>query len=149
MVEAFYARLGIAPSCEADFEFIVSLMQWMEKTQIPFERFFFDWFCGRASEARAEKSPVAAFYSDEDFAPLRARLFSLQPVRPERLAHPYFSGAPCTMLIDEVESIWTMIASGDDWTALHAKLDQIALMREAYGFDASRFISAPYTEHQP
>ena len=37
------------------------------------------------------------------------------------------------MLIDEVEAIWAPIAEADDWSALAAKLDAIALMAEAYG----------------
>jgi hypothetical protein len=37
------------------------------------------------------------------------------------------------MLIDEVESLWDPIAERDDWSALHAKLDAIARMAEAYG----------------
>jgi hypothetical protein len=37
------------------------------------------------------------------------------------------------MLIDEVEALWAPIADSDDWSAFHAKLSDIALMREAYG----------------
>ncbi len=149
MVEAFFARLGALPSGEGDFDFIVSLMQWMEKTQIPFERLFFDWFCGRASAARAEMSPAAALYRDEGFAPSKQKLISFAPVRPERLAHPYFSKAPCTMLIDEVEAIWAGIAEADDWSALGGKLSKIGQMREALGFDASRWIYDPYADDYP
>lgn len=149
MVETFFARLGVAPSGEADFDFVVSLTRWMEETEIPFERLFFDWFCGAASAARAGESPVAALYRGEEFAPLAARLMAFAPVRPERLAHSYFSGAPTTMLIDEVEAIWAPIAARDDWSALEEKLEQIALMRVALGFDSSRFVADPYTDDQP
>ncbi len=46
--------------------------------------------------------------------------------------HAYFRhDAPCTMLIDEVEAIWAPIAAEDDWSAFHAKLDDIALMAAA------------------
>jgi hypothetical protein len=52
-----------------------------------------------------------------------------------RLDHPYFRRpAPCTMLIDEVEAIWSPIAEANDWSALERKLSEIADMREAYGF---------------
>lgn len=143
MVEAFFARLGVEPSGEGDFDFIVSLMQWMEKAEIPFERLFFDWFCGKSSAARAEQSPAAALYRDEGFAPLKDKLISLSPVRPARLKRPYFSKAPCTMLIDEVETIWARIAEADDWSALDSKLADIAQTREALDFDASRFVADP------
>ena len=132
MVQAFFARLGIAPRDASDFDFVVVLLQWMEKTKIPFERVFFDWFCGQASAARAGASPQATLYADAAFTPVRERLERFEPDRPERLSHPYFAGAPCTMLIDEVEAIWSGIAEKDDWSALDAKIAAIAEMREAY-----------------
>lgn len=139
MVEAFFARLGLAPSGEGDFDFVVMLLQWMERTQIPFERVFFDWFCGAASSARAEESPMARLYREAEFTPIRDRLVSFAPVGPERLSHAYFAGAPVTMLIDEVEAIWAPIADSDDWSGLARKLERISAMREALGFDASRW----------
>jgi hypothetical protein len=42
-------------------------------------------------------------------------------------SHRYWSGEPCSMLIDEVEAIWSAIAERDDWTPLYAK---IAAVRE-------------------
>ncbi len=145
MVEAFFNRLGVAPSGEEDFDFVVALLQWMEKTRMPFERLFFDWFGGAASAARAEQAPAAALYHDADFAPIRERLVAFVPVRPERLSHPYFAGEPCTMLIDEVEALWAPIAAHDDWSALSMKLEAISSMREALDFDASRFVAEPFS----
>jgi uncharacterized protein YdiU (UPF0061 family) len=143
MVEAFFVRLSIAPSGKDDFDFASSLLQWMEKSEIPFERLFFDWFCGAVSAERAAASPMAPLYNNSDFAALKGRLTAFAPVRPERLAHAYFSGDPCTMLIDEVEAIWAPIAEHDDWSAFAAKLSEIARMRAALDLDASRFIADP------
>lgn len=48
--------------------------------------------------------------------------------------HPYWSDdAPQTMLIEEVEAIWADIDRGDDWSALHAKVDALRRMGEAHG----------------
>ena len=41
------------------------------------------------------------------------------------------------MLIDEVETIWAAIADRDDWSLLAAKLEAIAMMREALDLNAS------------
>ncbi|MCA8888533.1 MAG: YdiU family protein [Parvularculaceae bacterium] len=143
MVEAFFRRLGVAPSgdhdLKGDFDFVRALLQWMEKSQAPFEQVFFDWFCGSASRDRAGASPAAGLYAGGDFTDLRARLCGFDPVAPDRLSHDYFRGAPCAMLIDEVEAIWSEIAEHDDWRALSAKLSGIDAMREALGFDASHF----------
>ena len=46
-------------------------------------------------------------------------------------AHPFWSGAPCSMLIDEVEAIWSAIDRDDDWALLHAKVAQIRAMGSA------------------
>lgn len=143
MAEAYFARLGLRLTGDRDFEFVVALLQWMEGAQVPFERFFFDWFCGDASAARAAQSPSALQYADPAFETVAGRLKAFQPIRPERLSHPYFAGAPCTMLIDEVEAIWAPIAEADDWSRFEAKLSAIAFMREAFAFDASRFGADP------
>ncbi len=87
------------------------------------------------------QSPAAELYAQDKFSEIRDALCSAAPDRPERLARDYFKGAkPCTMLIDEVEAIWAPIADEDDWSAFRAKLEEIGRLREALGFDASRFI---------
>ena len=48
--------------------------------------------------------------------------------------HSYWSGsAPQTMLIDEVEAIWTAIAERDDWRPLADKIAAVRVMGEALG----------------
>jgi len=86
-----------------------------------------------ASEARAKRSPSAALYETEQFAPLREALSGYRPSATARLDHPYFAAPePCAMLIDEVEAIWSAIAERDDWGPFQAKLARIAQMRAAY-----------------
>jgi hypothetical protein len=100
---------------------------------MPFEQFFFNWFGGRASEKRAAASPSAEFYAAENFEPVFATIAAHEATPGIRLDHAYFSREkPCTMLIDEVEALWEPIADNNDWSAFHAKLADIAAMREAY-----------------
>ncbi len=140
MATAFFRRLGLGRShTEEDGALVLALLRWMEKTRVPFERVFFDWFCGRASEDRAARSPLAALYAEEEFAPLRRLLCAPAPARPERLRHGYFSDdAPCTMLIDEVEALWAPIAAEDDWSAFAQKLSHVARLREGLALDSAR-----------
>ncbi|WP_375201727.1 protein adenylyltransferase SelO [Hyphococcus sp.] len=141
MSDAFFRRLGLRRAGEGDFAFVTNFLRWMTETGAPYERVFFDWFCGSASEDRASQSPAAELYAQDKFSEIRDALSSAAPDRPERLARDYFKGAkPCTMLIDEVEAIWAPIADEDDWSAFRAKLEEIGRLREALGFDASRFI---------
>ncbi len=144
MSEAYYRRLGLKRAGTDDFALVIALLRWMEETRAPYEQVFFDWFCGRASEARA--ASLSALYAGEAFAPVRERLLAAVPDRQERLTHPYFSRpAPVTMLIDEVEAIWGRIAEGDDWSRLNEKLGDIASMREALALDAHSYwrVEAP------
>ena len=144
MADAFFRRLGIARTGDADFAFVADFLKWMTEARAPYEQVFFDWFCGAASADRAAKSPAKDFYARDSFAGLRAMLTARTPVRPERLSHAYFARAVATtMLIDEVEAIWAPIAESDDWSRYDAKLADIALAREAYGFDASRYAPLP------
>jgi uncharacterized protein YdiU (UPF0061 family) len=93
------------------------------------EPFFFDWFCGPASELRALEGPRAALYDGPDFRAFRDALASCEPGRPDRLAAAYFARPePEEMLYEEVEALWAPITDHDDWSAFEAK---VAAVREA------------------
>lgn len=97
-----------------------------------FERFFFDWFGGGGDGSRLEASPCRELYASDRCSALKVALEGFTAADPSRLEHPYFQGKePCTMLIDEVEEIWTSIAESDDWTKLDQKLTAIAVLRDA------------------
>jgi uncharacterized protein YdiU (UPF0061 family) len=101
------------------------------------EPFFFDWFGGAASEARAMAGPRAALYQDEAFTDFRLVLSTYEPDRPERLAAAYFAGAePQELLYDEIETIWAAIAEHDDWRPFKAKLESLDESREAMALSA-------------
>ena len=133
LAAAVLARLGLrSGGPAADGTLVERLFDFLEQSRAPFERTIFDWRGGLASAERAAGSPVAALYAGEAFASLRAALVALEPVE-RALAHSYFAGAaPCTMLIDEVETLWADIAADDDWAPLRAKLAAIEAMRSAY-----------------
>lgn len=135
--EAFLEMLGLASAgLEADVALVQALLGFLQTSRADFAQFFFDWFLGAQSVDRAEKSPQRALYAEAAFAPLKRRLFEHAPVRPNRLAHAYFSQTgPTTMLIEDVEEIWAPIAQEDNWDGFEAALARIAQMRQAYGFD--------------
>jgi len=126
-------RLNLPPlGHDQDIELSSALFTFLHATKAPFERVFFDWFGGAVSEERARKSPLAAMYQSETFAAVRTRLAGYAPKNPERLAHAYFAGdAPCTLIVDEIETIWAAIADHDDWSLFEAKLMAIESMRQA------------------
>ncbi len=141
--EALLRRLALAPAGdEADARLARAFTDFLISTRAPFEQTFFDWRGGLASVERAEASPSAAFYDTPEFSPLREALAEHETAD-ARLDHPYFRHrTPCGMLIDEVEALWAPIAERDDWSTLHQKIEDIAEMREAYGFSANEAFSS-------
>jgi uncharacterized protein YdiU (UPF0061 family) len=117
VADRFLWRLGIVPrGVEQDLGVIQASERGLRATGLGLDEFFFAGFGGRAPEGEAW---------DE----LRAALAPYQPRKPRD--HAYWSGAPCSMLIDEVEALWSAIDERDDWAPLHAKIAAIRDMGAA------------------
>ena len=127
-----------SPVDAAMVDFVNGVYRFLHESQIGFERFFFDWYAGSESQGRARKSPAASAYESDSFAAVEKMFEDFEPLREGALAHPYFDReSPCTLLIEEIESLWDAIADHDDWTLFEAKLAQIEDMRVALsGSDA-------------
>jgi uncharacterized protein YdiU (UPF0061 family) len=126
MIARILARLGIEPANNAENRALASAALKALRTRIVgIDRFFFDWRGGRI--------PAEAHYAADEFGDLRTRLEGRQ--RP--LTHPYWDDpAPCSMLIDEVEAIWSAIAERDDWSPFESKIDAIRRFGDAMTSDA-------------
>jgi uncharacterized protein YdiU (UPF0061 family) len=137
---AMLARLGVKPlSPESDVELVNAAFKAVAEAgdEVRWEPFFFDWFCGTASVARALAGPRAGLYGGEAFTEFRARLEAYAPDRPERLQDPYFAREePEELLYDQIEALWAPIAASDDWRAFEAKLAGIERARIGWGLSA-------------
>jgi hypothetical protein len=90
----------------------------LRTSALPIDRFFFDWFGGGTPTGYP------------GFEPVEQALAGARPRKPRD--HPYWSGAePCSMLIGEVEAIWSAIDRSDDWQPFHDKVAAIRRMGEA------------------
>ena len=117
--EAILWRLGVLPRDEAsDREVARAVERTLRTTGAPLDHVFFDAFGGTLPDSYGE-----------DWNDLRVALTGYQPRRPRD--HAYWSGEPCSMLIDEVEAIWAPIAEADDWAPLYAKVAAIRAMGAA------------------
>ncbi len=136
LAAAMIARLGLAPaSPKADAALADLAFQALAEggPALRWEPFFFDWFGGGASQARALAGPRAALYAGAAIHALRSAFESRAPARPDALADPWFARAePEELLIDEVEALWSAIAERDDWAPLAAKLAAIEGARRAW-----------------
>ncbi|MBB5987212.1 protein adenylyltransferase SelO family protein [Sphingobium lignivorans] len=125
MSERFLWRLGHeAPDGESAQAFVIAAIGALQQSDVAIDRFFFDWRHGPRADGPYVGTPWETVR--DAMAPL--------PPRPGALHHDYWrGGAPCSMHIDEVESIWSAIAGRDDWTPLAAKIDAVRAMGAAHG----------------
>ncbi len=104
-------RLGVKPIDQPqDRALIQAIERPLREAKVPIDRFFQASFGGKIPEAfGAVFDEARALLAD--YAPRKHR------------DHPYWEAdAPCSMLIDEVETIWADIAERDDWGAFNRKL---------------------------
>lgn len=122
----FLWRLGLVSDDPAAARDLVGVaVGALKGSGVPIDRFFFDWRGGRAVPSDR--------YDPAHWGDLTARVAACRPV-PGALDAPYWSGdAPCSMLIDEVEAIWSAIDTADDWQPLHAKVAALRAMGTAHG----------------
>jgi len=115
LARRFCWRLGVEPrGGEADTALIAASERHMRESAMPVEAFFFAHRGGR-----------------DALPDLRGALGGHVPVTSD---HPYWSDpAPQSMLIDEVEALWTAIDRNDDWAPLEAKVAALARMGAALG----------------
>jgi len=115
LARRFVWRLGVqSGGREADMALIAAAEQVMRERDIGPDAFFFTHRGGRnASGALAE---------------------ALEANAPVVDAHSYWKDeAPQSMLIDEVEAIWSAIADRDDWQPLRDKIAAVRAMGKALG----------------
>ena len=124
LTEAMVRRLGIAAG-ENDRGIASALIRALASKAQTIDRIFFDWRGGR--DAGVE------LYPTDEFRELAKLLAGRE--RPQ--SHPYWSdAAPCSMHIDEVEAIWSAIATSDDWQPFNNKVKAIRRMGGAMEQDA-------------
>ncbi len=119
VTDAILWRLGVTPrDADDDRALVQAVERALRTTGAGINRFYFDVFGGDLPDSYGEP-----------WAEVRAAL-APYAARKDR-SHAYWSGAPCSMLIDEVESIWSAIAERDDWSVLDAKVASIRAMGDA------------------
>ncbi len=130
-VERVLARLGVTGGGADDEALAVALWRCLRESRLPFERVFHDWHGGPAALERALDGPLGREYRSAQFQPLRDLFERFEPTSAAAQAqHALAHAAPPTLLIDDVESLWTSIAEGDDWTGLEQTLEAIERYRD-------------------
>ena len=120
-------RLGLESlGHDRDQQLAAACWDFLAQSGISYDQFFFDWYAGSQSQARAAASPAAKYYDAKSFTGLRTELEQRTPTHPERLSYAYFQRkGPCSLVISEVERVWSAIADNDDWAPFHQKIADI------------------------
>jgi uncharacterized protein YdiU (UPF0061 family) len=124
-----FARLGLLPGDDPEAARTLMLRFWtaMQGTAPPFQRAFFDLLGGGLPE-RLRTSPIRATFETAAWAEVVEGLRALPcaPGLEPALAHPVAAEPePQTMVIEEVEAIWSAIDRADDWQPLAKKMADI------------------------
>jgi uncharacterized protein YdiU (UPF0061 family) len=128
-------RMGLVPiDVETDTDFVQACFDFLIETQMGYDQFFFDWYGGVLSASRAERSPARGFYQAPQFQSVKTMMARYAPAAPERLGENYFQGeTPCSLLIDEIEALWSAIDNQNDWAPFERKIADIREMGRALG----------------
>jgi uncharacterized protein YdiU (UPF0061 family) len=128
LAEAVLWRLGVKPKGgDEDSDLLIRIEAALAEKNVEIDRFFFDWRGGR----RRGRSPADAADQSEAFQRLGESLRAYASVE-QATSHDYWKDEnPCSMHIEEVESIWSAIDEHDDWSILERKVARIRRMGEA------------------
>ena len=102
----------------------------LSSSKIGYDRFFFDLYGGTLRMEKLLSGNSRQHYVGEAWNALRSLVELYQPTRPNFSSY-YDAAGPCTLLIDEIESIWSAIAHGDDWSPFAEKISRIRARGEA------------------
>lgn len=140
MARQFVDALAIrSAGLDADSRTFVAAMRFLEESAMSFDRFLFDWFGGLASRERALEGPAGHKYAGGTFEEFLRALDEHPPARAAALDDAYFaSDEPLTMVIDEVEEIWSSIAREDDWSLFDERVAKIRRVGALYGYNPEK-----------
>ncbi|WP_417610230.1 protein adenylyltransferase SelO family protein [Parasphingorhabdus sp.] len=121
--EHFCWRLGIlSEGFEKDRDLVVAAEKGLAAKTVQVDQFFHDW--GKTSDLAKPSG------TDPEFADFRDLIAERGRIRTPT-SNYWQRQAPCSMHIDEVESIWDAIADKDDWAPLSKKIEDIRNMGRA------------------
>jgi uncharacterized protein YdiU (UPF0061 family) len=131
LIALFLQRLNLSPTNQVENNKLFSAtFTFLEESKCPFEDFFFDWFSYEKRGFKALTGERKEYYKGEAFNSFYSLLKGFKDIENQKASDPYFEGASAENLyIDEIERIWSEIASHDNWQPLYEKLARIEKMR--------------------
>lgn len=121
--EHFCWRLGVeSEGFDKDKPLVVAAEQALSQKSVTIDQFFFDWGHGTITDRKG--------YETEEFKSFTMEMS--QRKRARKSKHVYWQAdTPCSLYIEEVESIWDAITQDDNWQPLTSKIEAIRTMGQA------------------
>ncbi len=139
VLRLFFQRLNlkISEDPEQNEECISQFFLFLAQTRIGYEQLFFDLHSfglhHQNGNQRLQRSPAKEHYQSPLFHDLQQALLKYQILDEAKAKHPYFDrDLPCTLIIDELESLWKPISEQDDWSAFEKKIQDMRSFRGVY-----------------
>lgn len=131
--EAFLKRLNLKSKNEIrESQLLTATFDFLDKSKIPFEQAFFDLY-GGLDRMKWQSSPDENLYLISEFKVVEKLLNHFEIANPELLKHPYLQNdRPESLIIDEIESLWSSIDKNDDWSPFNKKIAAIKSYRGLY-----------------
>jgi len=123
-------RLGLKSNGVLDSALMEASYTFLSGSKIGYDQFFFDLYGGVLRSEKRRAGKTNDFYVGEEWNALEKLLELYSPIREKNPSY-YDADEPCTLLIDEIESIWSAIAHADDWSPFTDKISQIRAMGAA------------------
>ena len=121
-----------AGAYELNINLVSALFTFLANEKCLFEQTLFDLHSGAQPE-RLQRSPQKDIYTKSSFTNLRTILDCFEIASETKQEHAYFQQPQaCSLLIDELESLWKPIAESDDWAPFEKKLQEIRSFRGVY-----------------
>lgn len=121
VLELFCKKIGIRSDSpkEKVRNLFYACLQFLEKSQCPYEAFFHHLYCWHQDLNQPLKKSSPTFYDNSAIDEICKELVQMDrdPLAPHRDVHDLQ-----TMLIDEIESIWSEIDKNDNWKPFHDKI---------------------------
>lgn len=124
--KALSRRLGISNIDGAGMDVASNLLPALTEAQVPFEGFFFDHYGGSGGRLARGAKPQSDYSASANLARLSEKITDCAASPRANPAHDYFKrDEPSTLLIEEVEELWSHIDERDDWQPLYDKIEEI------------------------
>lgn len=122
--ELFFKKIGVTPDSnpQKNKNLFYACLQFLEKSKAPYEAFFHDLYCWHQNLSEPLRNANPDFYDSPELEDIEIQLgqFQRDPQAKEKSPEDLK-----TLLIDEIESIWSAIDKNDDWQPFYKKINSL------------------------